>query len=164
MIPTTLQLQLRGTLLTTSVRDLPQRKSLSLTLLPWVCQRCMSQRRSPLRRKSFGAFYTAVGTKRRIFSKTTLRVSAARPNKRCVGLSVSSYRHNQGSRCASSNTRDELPSQEENRRSPISKRFNHVMDHLQSNLFIAGQRLNDLTGYSGIEALKRDIEEQGQHF
>ncbi|KAL9107481.1 MAG: hypothetical protein Q9187_008419, partial [Circinaria calcarea] len=34
------------------------------------------------------------------------------------------------------------------------------MDHLQSNIFIAGQRLNDLTGYSGIEALKKDIEEQ----
>lgn len=34
------------------------------------------------------------------------------------------------------------------------------MDHLQSNIFIAGQRLNDLTGYSGIEALKKDIEQQ----
>ena len=36
------------------------------------------------------------------------------------------------------------------------------MDHMQSNIFIAGQRLNDLTGYSGIEALKKDIENQGQ--
>ena len=36
------------------------------------------------------------------------------------------------------------------------------MDHLQSNIFIAGQRLNDLTGYSGIEALKQDIEGQGR--
>lgn len=34
------------------------------------------------------------------------------------------------------------------------------MDNLQSNIFIAGQRLNDLTGYSGIEALKKDIEQQ----
>ena len=34
------------------------------------------------------------------------------------------------------------------------------MDNVQSNIFIAGQRLNDLTGYSGIETLKRDIEEQ----
>ena len=55
----------------------------------------------------------------------------------------------------------ELPSQEEGRRSHVSKRFSHIMDHLQSNIFIAGQRLNDLTGYSGIEALKKDIEEQG---
>lgn len=45
----------------------------------------------------------------------------------------------------------------------MSKRFSHVMDHLQSNIFIAGQRLNDLTGYSGIEALKKDIEEQEIH-
>lgn len=36
------------------------------------------------------------------------------------------------------------------------------MDNLQSNVFIAGQRLNDLTGYSGIETLKKEIEEQGQ--
>ncbi len=34
------------------------------------------------------------------------------------------------------------------------------MDQLQSNIFVASQRLNDLTGYSGIEALKRSIEAQ----
>ena len=59
--------------------------------------------------------------------------------------------------------RSELPSHEEGRRSHISKSFTRVMDHLQSNIFIAGQRLNDLTGYSGIEALKRDIDLQGQY-
>ena len=59
-------------------------------------------------------------------------------------------------------SRSELPSHEEGRRSHISKSFTRVMDHLQSNIFIAGQRLNDLTGYSGIEALKKDIEIQGQ--
>jgi sensitive to high expression protein 9 len=31
------------------------------------------------------------------------------------------------------------------------------MDNLQGNIFIASQRLNDLTGYSGIEALKSSI-------
>lgn len=31
------------------------------------------------------------------------------------------------------------------------------MDHLQGNIFIASQRINDLTGYSGIEALKSRI-------
>ena len=56
----------------------------------------------------------------------------------------------------------ELPSQSEHRRSPLSKRASHLMDNLQSNIFIAGQRLNDLTGYSGIEALKQDIENQGK--
>lgn len=31
------------------------------------------------------------------------------------------------------------------------------MDHMQGNIFIASQRINDLTGYSGIEALKTKI-------
>ena len=57
--------------------------------------------------------------------------------------------------------REDLPSQEEGRRSHLARRFSNVMDHLQSNIFIAGQRLNDLTGYSGIEALKKDIDMQG---
>ena len=34
------------------------------------------------------------------------------------------------------------------------------MDNMQSNIFSASQRLNDLTGYSGIEALKKSIEQQ----
>lgn len=58
--------------------------------------------------------------------------------------------------------RDSLPSEDEVQRSNLSKKFSHLMDNVQSNIFFAGQRLNDLTGYSGIEALKRDIEEQGQ--
>ncbi|KAL5044009.1 sensitive to high expression protein 9-like protein, mitochondrial [Aspergillus fruticulosus] len=53
-----------------------------------------------------------------------------------------------------------LPSYLENRRSQFSKQFTMWMDNLQSNVFVAGQRLNDLTGYSSIEALKRSIHEQ----
>ncbi|KAL5003101.1 sensitive to high expression protein 9-like protein, mitochondrial [Aspergillus recurvatus] len=53
-----------------------------------------------------------------------------------------------------------LPSYIENRRSQFSKQFTTWMDNLQSNVFVAGQRLNDLTGYSSIEALKRSIQEQ----
>lgn len=34
------------------------------------------------------------------------------------------------------------------------------MDNVQSNIFTASQHLNDLTGYSGIEALKKSIEKQ----
>jgi sensitive to high expression protein 9, mitochondrial len=37
------------------------------------------------------------------------------------------------------------------------------MDHLQGNIFIASQRLNDLTGYSGIEALKKSIRDLENH-
>ena len=54
-----------------------------------------------------------------------------------------------------------LPSYLENRRSRFSKQFSTMMDNVQSNVFVAGQRLNDLTGYSSIEALKNDIHIQG---
>jgi sensitive to high expression protein 9 len=55
-----------------------------------------------------------------------------------------------------------LPSYLEERRSQLSKQFTETMDKLQSNIFVAGQRLNDLTGYSAIEALKKDIQLQGE--
>ncbi|KAE8447711.1 hypothetical protein EG329_010518 [Mollisiaceae sp. DMI_Dod_QoI] len=51
----------------------------------------------------------------------------------------------------------ELPSAEEGRRLAVTKRFSKLMDHLQGNIFVASQRINDLTGYSGIEALKERI-------
>ncbi|KAJ6037179.1 hypothetical protein N7540_001458 [Penicillium herquei] len=53
-----------------------------------------------------------------------------------------------------------LPSYLESRRSKLSKQFTTMMDNVQSNVFVAGQRLNDLTGYSGIEALKKEIHSQ----
>lgn len=57
--------------------------------------------------------------------------------------------------------RSRLPSNLENRRSRYSKQFSGMMDNLQSNVFVAGQRLNDLTGYSSIETLKNEIQHQG---
>jgi sensitive to high expression protein 9 len=42
----------------------------------------------------------------------------------------------------------------------MSKQFSTMMDNLQSNVFVAGQRLNDFTGYSEIEALKKEIQVQ----
>lgn len=56
-----------------------------------------------------------------------------------------------------------LPSQIEKRRSDLSKQFTRLMDNMQSNVFIVGQRLNDLTGYSSIEKLKQDILAQGMY-
>ncbi|KAG2420050.1 hypothetical protein HFD88_004848 [Aspergillus terreus] len=61
---------------------------------------------------------------------------------------------------ADSSLRDTLPSYLDNRRSQFSKQFTTMMDNLQSNIFVAGQRLNDLTGYSEIEALKKEIHTQ----
>lgn len=69
---------------------------------------------------------------------------------------------NNASNAPNNKQRDNLPSEDEGQRSHLSKKFSHLMDNVQSNVFFAGQRLNDLTGYSGIEALKRDIQEQGQ--
>lgn len=75
------------------------------------------------------------------------------------------YRSSSSNASNAPNTqRDNLPSEDEGQRSHLSRKFSHLMDNVQSNIFFAGQRLNDLTGYSGIEALKRDIEEQGQPF
>jgi sensitive to high expression protein 9, mitochondrial len=61
---------------------------------------------------------------------------------------------------SSSSSFESLPSRAQSRRTEISKRFSHLMDNFQSNIFVASQRLNDLTGYSGIEALKKEIEAQ----
>jgi sensitive to high expression protein 9 len=55
-----------------------------------------------------------------------------------------------------------LPSQQESRRSDVSKRFSQAMDDLQTAVFTAGQKLNILTGYADIESLKKSIEQQGR--
>ncbi|TVY88432.1 Sensitive to high expression protein-like protein, mitochondrial [Lachnellula willkommii] len=57
----------------------------------------------------------------------------------------------------------DLPSAREGRRNQLTKRFSHLMDHMQGNIFIASQRINDLTGYSGIEALKGRITALEKH-
>lgn len=54
-----------------------------------------------------------------------------------------------------------LPSEDEHNRSSFLKGLTSRMDNIQAVVFNAGQRLNELTGYSGIEALKIAIEEQG---
>lgn len=123
---------------------------------PWVCQQCRRQSQSYALRETIWTAGIRPDDNRRphgaavrgFGSKTIARAVSSAPKVAAED--------------ASSIPQKDLPSQEEGRRSQVSKRFSHVMDHLQSNIFIAGQRLNDLTGYSGIEALKKDIEEQGQ--
>ena len=51
-------------------------------------------------------------------------------------------------------TEPELPSTSEDRRSQLSARFSAWMDDLQSRAIHATQTINDLTGYSAIEAIK----------
>lgn len=52
------------------------------------------------------------------------------------------------------NNEPELPSSSEDRRHPLSARFSTFMDDLQSRVLNATQTINDLTGYSAIEAIK----------
>lgn len=124
-------------------------------LRPWVCQQCRRQSQSHALRR---AFWTAAI--RPDDNRWPHGVAGHGLGGRIIVRTVSSSPKS-AAEDASRTSQKELPSQEEGRRSHVSKRFSHIMDHLQSNIFIAGQRLNDLTGYSGIEALKKDIEEQG---
>ncbi|EPS40189.1 hypothetical protein H072_5985 [Dactylellina haptotyla CBS 200.50] len=54
----------------------------------------------------------------------------------------------------------ELPSAKEEKRSSLVKNVSSRLDHMQAAIFMAGQKINDLTGYSGIEALKKEIDAQ----
>ena len=119
----------------------------------WLCQDCSARMISIQQGKS---------KDRRLFSiHKRINTLHEQLHKSVVSFTVQIRRSSAQAGNEASKSRDDLPSQKEGRRSHVAKRFSHVMDHLQSNIFIAGQRLNDLTGYSGIEALKKDIETQG---
>ncbi|KAM3483946.1 hypothetical protein MY8738_002700 [Beauveria namnaoensis] len=49
-----------------------------------------------------------------------------------------------------------LPSTAESRRSTLNLKFSEAMDRLQARALTASQTLNDVTGYSAIEAIKAD--------
>ncbi|RYP75643.1 hypothetical protein DL770_007376 [Monosporascus sp. CRB-9-2] len=55
------------------------------------------------------------------------------------------------------NPNPDLPSAQNSRRSALNQQLSSFMDRAQNTLFTASQRLNDLTGYSGIETLKSEI-------
>ena len=55
---------------------------------------------------------------------------------------------------------ESLPSRQPSNTSPLRLRFASFMDNFQTHIFTASQRLNDLTGYSGIETLKNEISNQ----
>ncbi|KAG6036438.1 hypothetical protein E4U41_005720 [Claviceps citrina] len=52
----------------------------------------------------------------------------------------------------------ELPSETDSRRSNLNQKFSHVMDNVQARVLTASQTLNDITGYSAIEAIKKENE------
>ncbi|KAK5628319.1 hypothetical protein RRF57_004034 [Xylaria bambusicola] len=51
----------------------------------------------------------------------------------------------------------DLPSAQHSRRSALNQSLTSFMDRAQTTLFVASQRINDLTGYSSIESLKSQI-------
>lgn len=53
-----------------------------------------------------------------------------------------------------------LPSEKDSRRSDWSRWASEKLDQFQATLFTAGRTLNDITGYSSIERLKRAIDDQ----
>ncbi|KAM0265145.1 hypothetical protein ACHAQJ_000298 [Trichoderma viride] len=53
----------------------------------------------------------------------------------------------------------ELPSISEDRRSALNKRFSGIMDNVQTRVLNASQKLNEITGYTGIEAIKLENEQ-----
>lgn len=49
----------------------------------------------------------------------------------------------------------ELPSTTDSRRAELTQKFSHFMDNLQARVLTASQTLNDITGYTSIEGIKR---------
>jgi hypothetical protein len=126
---------------------------------PWICRHCRHSSRLGTPRPVRSAFHAK-------FGNIDLPITPDRggdggsPRLYATDARRSASTRRETARVAPG-SREELPSQQDERRSHAARRFSHLMDQLQSNIFIAGQRLNDLTGYSGIEALKKDIERQG---
>lgn len=74
------------------------------------------------------------------------------------------FNHIETSKNATVNTSQKhpLPSESEAQRSNAAKWLDTKMDKLQLTMFVAGQKINDVTGYSAIEGLKKDINAQEQ--
>lgn len=60
---------------------------------------------------------------------------------------------------------EQLPSHRERQRWNLSKRLSDAMDDLLPKLALVTQKVNTYTGtdYSGVQALRREIQEQGMH-
>jgi sensitive to high expression protein 9 len=58
---------------------------------------------------------------------------------------------------------EHLPSHQDRQRSNLEKRFTAMMDELLPKIAVVTQKVNTYTGtdYSGVEALRREIKEQG---
>ena len=99
---------------------------------------------------------TAESHASRVAQDNSSTASASKPQHASSSSSSSSF----SSSSSSAPPNDPLPSQLAARYSHLRGQFMSFMDNFQTHIFTASKRLNDLTGYSSIEQLKKDIEAQ----
>ncbi|KAL8930928.1 MAG: hypothetical protein Q9208_000029 [Pyrenodesmia sp. 3 TL-2023] len=139
----------------TSLRALSRKdvKQSSTGAESWVCRRCHIQlKRTTFPTKSSSPKLRSTQIIAKKFSSSTTRRNDPPPDPK-----FKSPKPNPPSPSTS------LPSHTESLRSPLSHRFTHLMDTLQSTLANQTQHLNNLTGYTPIESLKASISAQETH-
>ncbi|KAL8665958.1 MAG: hypothetical protein Q9202_001894 [Teloschistes flavicans] len=119
---------------------------------PWICHRCHSRFTRNLPPKDIAGgghprLQLQILVKQAPFSQFRRHASSSSPKPSSPDDSPP-------------NPSTSLPSHTESLRSPLSHRFTHLMDSVQTSLFTLPQHLNHLTGYTGIESLKASIAAQ----
>ncbi|KAL8910911.1 MAG: hypothetical protein Q9171_003866 [Xanthocarpia ochracea] len=143
----------RHEVLQLSRRTIKDLQPASKKTAPWVCRRCCSQ-------LTKSTTLSATTTQAR---GSLIRTQPYQTIQRPIYFSTSHRNAPSNDSKAPQNPStppSSLPSHTESLRSPLSHRFTHLMDNVQSSLFHATQHLNTLTGYSGIESLKASIAAQ----
>ncbi|KAL8807946.1 MAG: hypothetical protein Q9182_000412 [Xanthomendoza sp. 2 TL-2023] len=125
----------------------------SRQMAPWVCRRCYGRLTRATHKPD-----TSVQARKPLVPNL-LRQSIQRTAYFPTSRRNASTEDSKSARDVP-NPSSSLPSHTESLRSPVSHRFNHMMDNLQSSLFHATQHINTLTGYTGIESLKASIAAQ----
>ncbi|KAL8694835.1 MAG: hypothetical protein Q9218_000594 [Villophora microphyllina] len=120
---------------------------------PWICHRCHSR----LTRSSLPKDSVSDGLPQLQLQLLVKRAITSSPFRRDASSSSSKPPLSDS---GPPNPSTSLPSHTESLRSPLSHRFTHLMDTVQTSLFTLPQHLNHLTGYTGIESLKASIAAQ----
>ncbi|KAF4592603.1 mitochondrial inner membrane protein [Ophiocordyceps camponoti-floridani] len=100
-----------------------------------------------------------------LFGRRVVRASCL-PHSSSIWLPRTRLAHSStspGDAKSASAAASELPSAMEDRRGALNRKLSSVMDDLQSRMLTASHTLNDITGYSAIEAIKtenQNLEEQ----
>ncbi|KAI4124302.1 MAG: hypothetical protein LQ338_004877 [Usnochroma carphineum] len=124
----------------------------------WVCRRCHSQLARATSPSTLTLYASNLSKPHspRTFAKAALSSTSRRNDSPKSSEPEPTSEHSQP-------PSEPLPSHSESLRSPLSHRFTHLMDTMQSTLVKSTQHLNTLTGYTGIESLKALISAQETH-